>query len=78
MAEIRPFSNGCWVCACVSGVCAAGVGRLGRGKCTGKGPVSGSDRGSSRACCFFCNLEEDVTLLSLFVNKPSPLLLEFN
>lgn len=29
MAEIRPFSNGCWVCACVSGVCAVGVGRLG-------------------------------------------------
>lgn len=67
---------------CVSGMCAQwGRGGPGRGKCTGKDSLRGSVAAEVPSV-FLCVLEdgfmEHVTLLSLFVYRPSPLLLEFN
>lgn len=68
---------------CESGLCAQwGQGATGRGKCTGKDSLRGSEAAEVPSV-FLCVLEdgftEHVTLLSLFVYRPSsPLLLEFN
>lgn len=64
------------VCVCVSAVCTQwGWGALGRGKCTGKESLRGSDT-VKVASAFLCVLEdgftEHVTLLSLFVHEPFP------
>jgi hypothetical protein len=70
------------VCVCVSGVCTQrGWGGLARGRCTGKDSSRGSD--AAQVPLLFLYVLEDgfiehVTLLSLFVHKPSPLFLEFH
>lgn len=73
------------VCMCewyvYAGAGAGWGGGLGRGKCTGKESFRGSDAAEVPAA--FLSVLKDgfkahVTLLSLFVYKPSPLLLEFN
>lgn len=69
------------VCMCEPVCTLRGWGGLKRGKCTGRESLRGSDAAEVPSV-FLCVLEdgftEHVTILSFFVHKPYPLLLEFN